>query len=141
MKDAAEIFPRNDSDLALVESRLRHVFSANPRVVFAFLFGSLARGEETHLSDLDVAVYVAEPGTFSFYDKLELHGDCCRVLQRNDLDLIVLNQAKNIILLDEVMRDGMLIYSIDDDAVDNFQVKIIHQAIDFREHRKRSMGI
>lgn len=141
MKGETKILSHNDSDLTLVESRLREVFSANPKVVFAFLFGSTVRGEETCRSDLDLAVYVTEPDNFSFYDKLELHGDCCRVMQRSDLDLIVLNQAKNIILLDEVMREGMLIYSIDDDAVDNFQVKIIHQAIDFREHRKRSMKI
>lgn len=124
-----------------VESRLREIFSANPDIIFALLFGSSVTGNTTELSDLDLAVYVRDPRTFSFYDKLGLHGECCRVLHRNDIDLIVLNQTENIILLDEVMRNGKIIYSIDDETVDNFSVKTLHRAIDFREHRKRSMGI
>lgn len=119
---------------------LNPVFSVVPEVVSAFLFGSLATGDGTSGSDIDIAVYVTDPKAFSFSDKLTLHGDCCRALRRNDVDLVVMNQMRNLLLLEHILREGRVIYSTDSAELDYFMVTKLHQAIDFRLHRRRAMG-
>lgn len=60
-------------------------------VAFAYLFGSMARGETTPLSDVDIAVYLTE-GPFS-EKRLEILGDLCDILATDKLDLVILNTA------------------------------------------------
>ena len=61
-------------------------------VIFAYLFGSLAKERHLPLSDVDIAVYLGEdveiPGT-----KLEILGELIDVLQTDEIDLVVLNTA------------------------------------------------
>ncbi|NTU43121.1 MAG: nucleotidyltransferase domain-containing protein [Nitrospirales bacterium] len=111
-------------------------------VVFAYLFGSTARGETGPLSDVDVAVYL-KGGTIE--EKLEakfgLYADFSRALKRNDIDVVVLNATDNLILLEEIVRHGKVIHDTDLDLRLDFEVKIIHRAIDFRTQRKAMMGV
>lgn len=124
---------------AEISQALEPVFSSTAQVLSAILFGSLATGDCTGKSDVDIAVYVKDPGVFSFRDRLALHGNCCRALRRNDVDLVVMNQLANLILLENIIRQGKVIYSIDDNELDFFIVKKLHQAIDFRLQRDRAM--
>jgi hypothetical protein len=39
--------------------------------------------------------------------RLELYADCCRVLKRNEVDVVMVNKAKNLFLMDEIVRNGM----------------------------------
>lgn len=110
------------------------------QVRFAYLFGSGARGNQTFLSDIDIAVYIAKETTDTFDVKLSLHADLCRVLKRNDVDVVVLNTATNLILLDEIVRTGIVLYEADPEARTEFELRIIHQALDFKYHRTAVMG-
>ena len=125
----------------VIGSTLQPVWEKFPEIVFAYLFGSLARGSGWETSDVDLAIYVKQPDSFSFSRKLEFHGDCCRILQRNDVDVVVLNQTRNLLLLDQVMRDGEIVLNRDQGVLDDFFLKIQHAALDFKWHRKRVMGI
>jgi predicted nucleotidyltransferase len=112
------------------------------KIVFAYLFGSAATDELTPLSDIDIAAYLSR-GTREFYSdtRLSLHADLCRALQRNDVDLVILNTSGNIILQDEIVRNAIVLYESDVDAREEFEVKVLHRAIDFREQRLAVMGI
>ena len=112
------------------------------RIVFAYLFGSAALEEVTPLSDLDFAVFLSH-GTRKFYSdsRFSLYADLCRTLKRNDIDLVVLNTAGNIILLEEIVRKGVVFYDKDVEVREAFEIKVIHQAIDFKEQRLAVMGI
>ncbi len=123
----------------LISQRLSPVFSSNRNILAAVLFGSQATGENTDRSDIDIAVYVKAPGRFSFKDRLALHGDCCRALHRDDVDLVVMNQLENLILLEHIIREGKEIYVQDRGPFDIFTVTKLHQIIDFRQQRKRAM--
>lgn len=46
------------------EDALRRVLAADPRIAYALLFGSVARGTETSFSDVDVAIGLT-PGAVS----------------------------------------------------------------------------
>ena len=126
---------------AKISQALEPVFAKAPQVLSAILFGSLATESYSERSDIDLAVFVKTPSNFSFRDRLELHGDCCRALRRNDVDLVVMNQLANLILLEHIIREGRVIYTIDQDQFDYFLVKKLHQAIDFRFQRDRAMNL
>ncbi len=110
------------------------------RLLFAYLFGSTVRGNGPS-SDIDIAVYFTK-GTPELYfdEKLSLHADLCRALKRSDVDVVVLNNAVNIVLLDEIVRTGLVLVDRDPVARTDFELKILHQALDFRSHRLAVMG-
>ena len=110
------------------------------QVLFAYLFGSAARGDQTALSDVDIAVYIAKETTDAFDARLSLHADLCRALKRNDVDVVVLNTATNLILLDEVVRTGKVLYDGAPGVRAEFELRIRHQAIDFKYQRAALMG-
>ncbi len=130
-----------NNDIVEITSLLEPVWRKYPVIVFAYLFGSLASGHGWKTSDVDIAVYLETRDAFSFSGKLEFHGDCCRVLRRNDVDVIILNQTRNLLLLDEITRTGKVILNRDQGILDDFTLKIQHSAMDFILHRKRMMGV
>jgi len=65
----------------------------HPRVVFAYLFGGLAKGTLQPLSDVDIAVYLAESISLSDV-KLDILGKLIDILQTDEIDLVVLNTAE-----------------------------------------------
>lgn len=132
-----------DGAVYSLKTLLLPVFEKYPdRIVFAYLFGSAAKEEVTPLSDVDVAVFLSE-GTREFYSdmRLSLYANLCRTLKQNDVDLAVLNTAHNILLLEEIVRYGVVLYDNDVDAREDFEIKVIHRAIDFREQRFAVMGV
>ena len=117
------------------------VFKKHPAILAAYLFGSCAEGYETTLSDLDLAIFVKKPETFSLADKLSVHADCCRVAKRNDIDLVVMNQTRNLILLEQIISTGVRIWNENSPLLDDFELKTLHLAQDFKYQRQREMGI
>jgi len=112
------------------------------RILFAYIFGSAAKGELQPLSDIDIAVYVSPGGGETYFDlKLALHAELCRALRRDDIDLIVLNTAQNIILLDEVVRHGAVLHDRDPEAREIFELKVLHDAMDFKSQRLTVLGV
>lgn len=120
---------------------LSPVFERVGCIRFSYLFGSMAKGDVAPLSDIDVAVYLSngDPGTL-FDVKLTLHGDICRALKRNDVDLVVLNTVANEMLIEDIIRHGVVIYDRDPDAREDYEVGALHKAIDFKTQRLSVMG-
>lgn len=114
--------------------------ASRQRIIFAYLFGSWAEGTAGPLSDIDIAIYVSEPDHFSFQDKLRFRAECCRALLRDDIDVIVLNQLKNLILSGEIVDKGIVFYDLDPETRFDYEVKVLHEVLDFRRQRERIMG-
>lgn len=125
-----------------IKKGLSHIFKKDGRVLFAYLFGSTAKGEVAPLSDIDVAVYLSEVDSGAFFDiKLSLHADLCRTLKRNDVDLVIVNNAANTMLIEDIIRHGVVIYDRDIDAREGYEVMALHRAIDFKTQRLAIMGV
>ena len=91
-------------------SELRAIFVKHG-VVLAYLFGSQAEGRAGPLSDIDLAALLA-PEISSierFRVQLDLIGDCGHLFQRNDVEVIILNEAPPLLAY-EVIRNGKLLY-------------------------------
>ena len=86
-------------------------------VVLAYLFGSQSEGPAGPLSDIDIAVLLRpdrlkERGMAKdrWSDpQIDLIGDLCRLFHRNDVDVVILNQATPL-LMHQVVKHGKIIY-------------------------------
>ena len=61
-------------------------------VLFAYLFGSLAKGSFMPLSDVDIAVYLSEKKDYS-EKRVEILGALNDILETDEVDLVILNTA------------------------------------------------
>jgi predicted nucleotidyltransferase len=66
---------------------------SHPQVLFAYLFGGLVKGKLQPLSDVDLAVYLAESHSFADF-KFDILGKLMEILQTDEIDLVVLNEAE-----------------------------------------------
>lgn len=102
-----------------------------PPVVLLYLHGAHARGTQSALSDLDLAVLL-EPGAAR---NRRIHADVLFALEetceRDDVDMVILNTAGPIIA-DRVIRQGRLVYARDDRERIIFEASVIRKALDFR---------
>jgi hypothetical protein len=124
------------------ENILRVLDKYESVVLFAYLFGSTASAESKPSGDIDIAVFLAGGTSGPYFEtKLSLFGDLCRALKRNDVDLVVLNTATNLVLLDEIVRTGLLLIDREPDARSDFELRILHNSMDFRQQRMAIMGV
>lgn len=128
------------TSLAEIKSKLEPVFEKyNSQLLFGYCFGSLASGQITKKSDIDLAFYV-QPENVNLDFQLSLLADCSRILKRNDIDIVILNSLKNLILAEEIIRKGTLLFDFLEKIRTDYELKILHAAIDFRYQRKMIMG-
>ena len=71
---------------------IKELLLQDDNVVFAYLFGGLARGEVKDLSDIDIAVYLRETDDLADI-KIQLFGKLTDALGTAELDLVILNTA------------------------------------------------
>jgi predicted nucleotidyltransferase len=112
---------------------LEAYFAALDDVVLAYLFGSHARGQAGPLSDVDVAVLLADrPDDGRCFDRrLEIMGGLMDILRLNDVDVAILNQTP-LALRYRVVRDGALLFCRDHQAMIEFRVRTVNEYLDFK---------
>ena len=81
--------PANIEDL--IPKALTYLQSM-PDILYAYLFGSFGRGKQLPLSDVDIAVYLKE-STVVQEKKMEILGALIDILQTDEIDLVILNNA------------------------------------------------
>lgn len=70
---------------------LKLYLESREEILFAYLFGSLSKGNASPLSDMDIAVYLKE-GDFS-EKRLEILGYLIEIFKTDNIDLVILNTA------------------------------------------------
>ncbi len=109
---------------------LEQILAKDPRIAYALLFGSRARGSAHAASDLDVAVGLVRGTRLAPLDL----GDLVSRLERasgHTVDLLVLDQAPLPVAY-RVFRDGRLIVEKDHRALVERKVRAILEYLDFR---------
>jgi predicted nucleotidyltransferase len=112
---------------------LEAYFALLDSVVLAYLFGSHARGKAGPLSDVDVAVLLAgQPDDARCFDmRLEIIGGLMDILHINDVDVAILNQVP-LALRYRVVRDGILLFCRDRQAMVAFKAQTVIEYLDFK---------
>lgn len=101
-------------------------------IIFAYIFGSVARGRENKLSDLDIAVYIDEakkPKSSSFGYRSDLITDI-QPLSEREIDLIILNEV-SISIAFSVLKDGKLLFAKSDEKRVEFHESVMRKYLDF----------
>lgn len=109
-------------------------------VVFAYLFGSHARGDARRDSDVDVAAYLSDDVDPRDYLRLglDIAGHLAVRSGVGPIDgVVVLNEAP-LRLIGRILADRCVIYSRDDAARVRYEVRMRAQALDF-EPRARAL--
>ena len=120
-------------DAALL-ARIRSAVRDTPGVVAAWVFGSVARGEATEHSDLDVAVLLRQGSDLMVL--LDLAAQLEMAAER-PVDVVRLSLG-NVILAHEVLRDGVLVVDRDREARIDFESEAMVRYLDFRPIWERS---
>lgn len=103
-------------------------------VVFALVFGSEAKGNSNEKSDVDIAVYFDEKNkTTRLEKKAYLIGKLNSITEK-DFDIVVFNDTKNNFLLADILKEGKILFSNDDDFSFKYLNDKIHQVHDFLAH-------
>ncbi len=125
-------------DLDQYAEALEHYFASLDGVVLAYLFGSHARGRAWAHSDVDVAVLLeGHPDDDRCFDmRLEVIGGLMGILPTNDVDVLILNQAPPAFRY-AVLRDGILLFCRDRQAMIEFRVRALNEYLDFKPILKR----
>jgi predicted nucleotidyltransferase len=121
--------PRGQVDEIL--SRVRPLMAERGDVAFAYVFGSVARGDARVDSDVDFAVYLDEdsPRADRGCVRSALLTKLLACLGRNDVDLVILNDAP-VVLKHRVLRDGILVLSRDEAKRVDFTADTLRRYVD-----------
>ena len=101
----------------------------HPKILFAYLFGGLSRGVLLPLSDVDVAVYLAD-NLYVKEDKLDILGKLMEILQTDEIDLVILNTA-GLPMVINVLRNKRIIVDKDAFARHTFESLSMRKYFDF----------
>jgi len=71
------------------------------------LFGSRARGDHSHVSDYDIAIY---ENHMSALDKARLRDDVDEIETLKKIDIIFVHENLSDELIENIKRDGVIIY-------------------------------
>jgi len=114
-------------------AKLAPAISAKPEIIFAYLFGSVAKGTAGNKSDVDVAVFL-DP-SFAINEEgfgyLSVLTEELSALLSTRVDVVILNSAK-IVLKHQVLKSGILIYTKSNEARRTFHERTIREYLDFK---------
>jgi len=124
-------------DLKSIEHAVANFLASRGEVQAGYIFGSLVTGRSRPDSDVDIAVLVSDHVIQDdpFRYRLELMTGLMAVLRRNDIDLILLNQAPPL-LAHRVLKNGKLIFERSASARVAFQVRTVNRYFDTLPMRK-----
>ncbi len=111
---------------------LHKFFQEEQNIVFAYLFGGLAKGRQTPLSDVDIAVYLRSLENF---DYLEILSKVTDVLGTEEVDLIILNTAP-ISLVGRILKTRKLLVDKDPPVRHSFESLKLREFFDFQYREK-----
>jgi len=118
---------------ASIRQQIRSYFSDLDNINAVYLFGSIVSDRLTENSDIDIAI-LTHNGELPFPDQMNIAQELSFVTGR-EIDLIELSRV-SLILKNQVLRKGELIFCQDRRALNQFIVRSNHEYIDFKRIRK-----
>jgi predicted nucleotidyltransferase len=109
---------------------LGRALEACPEVVFAYLFGGMGAGRPTTLSDVDVAVYLAD-GMDPLETRLDLIRKITAHLHTDEVDVVVLNNAPTA-LVGRILATRRVLVDRDPFRRHRFESRALREFFDFR---------
>jgi len=104
-------------------------------ILFAYLFGSFAKGTQNENSDIDIAVYLIDEKILEKYplypSRLSINIE--NILDKKKVDVRVLN-GSTLRFRNQVLMHGKLLHSKDEKKRIEFETSSLAQYYDFKPH-------
>ncbi len=117
---------------------LKRVLMEDGNIIFAYLFGGLAKSEVKPLSDVDLAVYVREMEAPAEY-KLRLFDRATESLGTSELDLVILNTAP-ISLTGRVLQTRLVLVDKAPPLRHTYESLVLREFFDFGIKEKQLLS-
>ena len=116
-------------NLKMIEKALRE----HSEILFAYLYGSVARGENRKGSDIDIGIYVKNDlgKKYDYASKIALEIEKKTGLK--NVEIVALND-KSLRFLNQVLRYGKIIFSTDEKERIQFETTVTKEYIDFKPY-------
>lgn len=116
---------------------LKEIFLQH-NVIFVYLFGSQVDGNVGKISDIDIAIYIDESLSSSerFTKRLRIMASLSLLIKRDDIDVVVLNDAYSL-LEHRIVKQGIVIFSSDEKKRIEYEVKAVMRYLDFKHYLEK----
>ncbi|MGB9735857.1 MAG: type VII toxin-antitoxin system MntA family adenylyltransferase antitoxin [bacterium] len=132
-------FEKIPEDIISRMPQLEQFFQREERVIFAYLFGSLAKGKQRPLADVDIAVYLKTLEAIADY-KLELFLKLSDALGTSEIDLVILNTAP-ISLTGRIVQGRQVIIDKEPFKRHLYESLTLREFFDFQIHENRLLSL
>jgi uncharacterized protein len=114
-------------------ARLTPVLTAKAEIIFAYLFGSTAKGTAGRKSDVDLAVFLDPAVTIDEegYGYLSVLTEELSALLGTRVDVVILNTAKTVLKY-QVLKSGILLFTKSNETRRTFHERTIREYLDFK---------
>lgn len=109
---------------------IKEFLQQDDNIVFAYLFGGLAKGEVKSLSDIDLAVYLREIDCLAD-NKIQLFGKLTDALGTAELDLVILNTA-SVSIAGRILQNKQILVDKDPFRRHLYESLTLREFFDFR---------
>ncbi len=110
--------------------KCREILIKQDPIIFAYVFGSHARGAERPTSDLDVAIYLKTP--IDGYEYLDLKMQLTEALSL-EVDLVVLNDAAPLIKY-QIHKNHVPLFVRDRNIETRYKVRTLFEYDDMKKY-------
>jgi predicted nucleotidyltransferase len=115
------------------------LLNKQPHILFAYLFGSKAKGYANERSDWDVAIYTKESiKKNGLWPAFELEAQLSRAVKAT-VQVTILNTPLPPVFAFEILKDGILLIDRGPNLRMNFENKILRHYYDWQYFLKRQM--
>lgn len=115
--------------------KISKVLKRHKNILFAYIYGSFARGEQRRDSDVDIGVFLKENTKRGKFYEVELSLEIERDAGMKNVEAVILN-GKPLRFLNQVLRYGKLIFSNNERERVKFVTFITKSYIDFKPYYK-----
>lgn len=115
--------------------RIQELLQIREEILFAYIFGSVARQQARPDSDVDIALYVTRKRNFFSY-RLKILRLLEKALHQENIDVVILNEAP-LSLRFLVQKQGMLLFEKSHDARIRFEVQTMKEYWDYEPYLLR----
>ena len=117
---------------------LGELLADDARIVFCYLFGGLARGRHTLLSDVDLAIYYEKP--LDAESRLDMYEQIATCLGTDEIDLVALNTAP-LSLAGRILRNRRILLDKQPLLRHAYESRVMREFFDFaRKERTMLFG-
>ena len=118
----------------IIEKNIIEILKDLKEIKFAYLFGSYATDSNTIDSDIDIAIFVND-GYNLFDTHLMVHHKL-EINIKKEIDIVILNSAKNFLLLQDILKSGRLLKDSTDDSRQLYEIYKNHEILDYFELKR-----